>query len=284
MEAHPPLPEVILDPIVRLALLEDLSPAGDITSDTALPPQLTLRAALRAREPGIVAGFDAAALALRLVDPAVKLQVLRGDGSAVAAGETLAELSGAARSVLMAERTMLNFLGHLSGIATATRRFVDAVADTGAKITCTRKTTPGLRALEKRAVRLGGGSNHRHSLADAVLIKDNHIAAAGGASTALALAQAAAGHMRVIEIEVDTLAQLREVLPLRPGCVLLDNMSLEDLRTAVAMADGRVVLEASGNVRLDSVRAIAETGVGYISVGAITHSSRRLDLGLDALG
>jgi nicotinate-nucleotide pyrophosphorylase (carboxylating) len=184
----------------------------------------------------------------------------------------------------MAERTMLNFLGHLSGISTATRRFVDTVADTGAKITCTRKTTPGLRALEKRAVRLGGGSNHRYSLADAVLIKDNHIAAAGGAAAALARAQAAAGHMRIVEIEVDTLAQLREVLPLRPGCVLLDNMSLEDLKAAVAMAGGAVVLEASGNVRLDSVRAIAETGVGYISVGAITHSSRRLDLGLDALG
>ena len=283
MEGHPPLPDVILDPIVRLALLEDLSPAGDITSDTALPPDRRLHAAWRAREPGLVAGLDAAALALRLVDPAVTLRTLRGDGSAVAAGETIAELQGAARSVLMAERTVLNFLGHLSGIATATRRFVDAVSGTGARVTCTRKTTPGLRALEKRAVRLGGGSSHRHSLADAVLIKDNHIAAAGGAAAALVRAQAATGHMRVIEIEVDTLEQLREVLPLRPGCVLLDNMPLDDLRAAVAMAAGAVVLEASGNIRLDDVRAVAETGVGYISVGAITHSSRRLDLGLDAL-
>ena len=282
MTQVPPLPDVILEPLVRLALLEDLSPAGDITSDTALAPGALLRASLRAREPGVVAGLDAALLTLRLVDPAVAVRVVRADGMAVAAGELIAELSGSAHSILMAERTMLNFLGHLSGIATLTREFVRAVDGTRARITCTRKTTPGLRALEKRAVRLGGGFNHRYSLADAVLIKDNHIAAAGGARAALKRAQAVAGHMRVIEIEVDTLAQLQEVLPLRPHCVLLDNMTLAELREAVALADGRVVLEASGNVRLQHVAQIAATGVDYISAGALTHSARRLDLGLDA--
>ena len=277
----PPLPDVILEPIVRLALLEDLAPAGDITSDSAVPSTTALHAVLRAREAGVVAGLDAALLSLRLVDPSVIVSVSIGDGAAVEAGGTIAEFRGAARSILMAERTMLNFMGHLSGIATLTREYVRAVAGTRARITCTRKTTPGLRALEKRAVRLGGGVNHRFSLADAVLIKDNHIAAAGGVRAALERAQSAAGHMRVIEIEVDTLAQLREALPLRPHCILLDNMDLDSLREAVALAGDSVVLEASGNIRLDTVRPVAETGVGYISVGALTHSAPRLDLGLD---
>ena len=277
----PPLPDVILEPIVRLALLEDLAPAGDITSDSAVPSTTALHAVLRAREAGVVAGLDAALLSLRLVDPSVIVSVSLGDGAAVEAGGTIAEFRGAARSILMAERTMLNFMGHLSGIATLTREYVRAVAGTRARITCTRKTTPGLRALEKRAVRLGGGINHRFSLADAVLIKDNHIAAAGGVRAALERAQSAGGHMRVIEIEVDTLAQLREALPLRPHCILLDNMDLGSLREAVALAGDSVVLEASGNIRLDTVRPVAETGVGYISVGALTHSAPRLDLGLD---
>jgi nicotinate-nucleotide pyrophosphorylase (carboxylating) len=277
----PPLPDVILEPIVRLALLEDLAPAGDITSDSAVPSVAALHAVLRARQPGVVAGLDAALLSLRLVDPSVVVSVSLGDGAAVEAGGVIAEFRGAARSILMAERTMLNFMGHLSGIATLTREYVRAVAGTRARITCTRKTTPGLRALEKRAVRLGGGINHRFSLADAVLIKDNHIAAAGGVRAALERAQSAAGHMRVIEIEVDTLAQLREALPLRPHCILLDNMDLDSLREAVALAGESVVLEASGNIRLDTVRPVAETGVGYISVGALTHSAPRLDLGLD---
>jgi len=277
----PPLPDVILEPIVRLALLEDLAPAGDITSDSAVPSAAALHAVLRARQPGVVAGLDAALLSLRLVDPSVVVSVSLGDGAAVEAGGVIAELRGAARSILMAERTMLNFMGHLSGIATLTREYVRAVAGTRARITCTRKTTPGLRALEKRAVRLGGGINHRFSLADAVLIKDNHIAAAGGVRAALERAQSAAGHMRVIEIEVDTLAQLREALPLRPHGILLDNMDLDSLREAVALAGESVVLEASGNIRLDTVRPVAETGVGYISVGALTHSAPRLDLGLD---
>jgi nicotinate-nucleotide pyrophosphorylase (carboxylating) len=277
----PPLPDVILEPIVRLALLEDLAPAGDITSDSAVSSAAALHAVLRAREAGVVAGLDAALLSLRLVDPSVVVSVSLGDGAAVEAGGVIAEFRGAARSILMAERTMLNFMGHLSGIATLTREYVRAVAGTRARITCTRKTTPGLRALEKRAVRLGGGINHRFSLADAVLIKDNHIAAAGGVRAALERAQSAAGHMRVIEIEVDTLAQLREALPLRPHCILLDNMDLDSLREAVALAGESVVLEASGNIRLDTVRPVAETGVGYISVGALTHSAPRLDLGLD---
>ena len=277
----PPLPDVILEPIVRLALLEDLAPAGDITSDSAVPSAAALHAVLRARQAGVVAGLDAALLSLRLVDPSVVVSVSLGDGAAVEAGGVIAEFRGAARSILMAERTMLNFMGHLSGIATLTREYVRAVAGTRARITCTRKTTPGLRALEKRAVRLGGGINHRFSLADAVLIKDNHIAAAGGVRAALERAQSAAGHMRVIEIEVDTLAQLREALPLRPHCILLDNMDLDSLREAVALAGESVVLEASGNIRLDTVRPVAETGVGYISLGALTHSAPRLDLGLD---
>jgi nicotinate-nucleotide pyrophosphorylase (carboxylating) len=277
----PPLPDVILEPIVRLALLEDLAPAGDITSDSAVSSAAALHAVLRARQPGVVAGLDAALLSLRLVDPSVVVSVSLGDGAAVEAGGVIAEFRGAARSILMAERTMLNFMGHLSGIATLTREYVRAVAGTRARITCTRKTTPGLRALEKRAVRLGGGINHRFSLADAVLIKDNHIAAAGGVRAALERAQSAAGHMRVIEIEVDTLAQLREALPLRPHCILLDNMDLDSLREAVALVGESVVLEASGNMRLDTVRPVAETGVGYISVGALTHSAPRLDLGLD---
>jgi nicotinate-nucleotide pyrophosphorylase (carboxylating) len=279
----PPLPDVILEPLVRLALLEDLSPAGDITSDTSLAQETSLRALLRAREAGVVAGLDAALLALRMVDPTVAVRVVRADGVSFEADDVIAELSGPARSILMVERTMLNFLGHLSGIATLTREFVRAVAGTRARITCTRKTTPGLRALEKRAVRLGGGFNHRHSLADAVLIKDNHVAAAGGVRAALERARAVAGHMRVIEIEVDTLAQLQEVLPLRPHCVLLDNMTPDELREAVALAGGQVVLEASGNVRLQNVAQIAATGVDYISAGALTHSARRLDLGLDAV-
>ena len=277
----PPLPDVILEPIVRLALLEDLAPAGDITSDSAVSSAAALHAVLRARQAGVVAGLDAALLSLRLVDPSVVVSVSLGDGAAVEAGGVIAEFRGAARSILMAERTMLNFMGHLSGIATLTREYVRAVAGTRARITCTRKTTPGLRAVEKRAVRLGGGINHRFSLADAVLIKDNHIAAAGGVRAALERAQSAAGHMRVIEIEVDTLAQLREALPLRPHCILLDNMDLDSLREAVALAGESVVLEASGNMRLDTVRPVAETGVGYISVGALTHSAPRLDLGLD---
>ncbi len=280
---HPPLPDIVLEPIVRLALQEDLLPAGDVTADAVIAPGERLAARVRAREPGVVAGLDAGLLALRMIDPSVRADVCLGDGRPVEAGEDILRLDGPARSVLMAERTLLNFIGHCSGIATRARAYVSAVAHARARITCTRKTTPGLRALEKRAARLGGATNHRFSLADAVLIKDNHIAAAGGVAEALRRAKAQAGHMRVIEIEIDTLTQLYEALPLRPDCVLLDNMSTADLRAAVETARGAVILEASGGVRLETVCAIADTGVDFISVGAITHAAGRLDIGLDAV-
>jgi nicotinate-nucleotide pyrophosphorylase (carboxylating) len=276
------LPDVLLEPIVRLALLEDLSPAGDISANVSLPPGLRWRGVIRSREPVCIAGLDAARLALRLVDPSVSIRLQVQEGALLAAGDVLLELEGEARSIMSAERTMLNFLGHLSGIATLTHQYVEAIKDFKARVTCTRKTTPGLRILEKQAVRAGGGSNHRYGLGDAVLIKDNHIAAAGGVGPALAQARQLAGHMRVIEVEVDTLAQLEEALVHRPDCILLDNMSPAALREAVKLAAGAAILEASGNVRLDTIREIAATGVDFISVGAITHSARRVDLGLDA--
>lgn len=280
----PPLPQVILDPIVRLALAEDLGRAGDLTTDATIPPSTEMRAVIAARRPGVVAGLDAAAYALKLVDETVGLKVHMPDGSALAPGAVIAELSGPAGSILTTERTMLNFMGRLSGVATLTRRYVEAVKHTQAKIVCTRKTTPGHRALEKRAVRCGGGTSHRYGLDDAILIKDNHIAACGGdIGTAIARAKAYAGHLRMIEVEVDKLAQLEEALKHAPHAILLDNMDLETLRAAVTLAARRVTLEASGGVNLDTVAAIAETGVDYISVGALTHSAPNLDLGLDVI-
>jgi nicotinate-nucleotide pyrophosphorylase (carboxylating) len=280
----PPLPPVILDPIVRLALAEDLGRAGDLTTDATIPPSTEMRAVIAARKPGVVVGLDAAAYALKLVDETVVLKIYLPDGSTLAPGAVIAELSGSAASILTAERTMLNFMGRLSGVATLTRRYVDAVKHTRAKIVCTRKTTPGHRALEKRAVRCGGGTSHRYGLDDAILIKDNHIAACGGdIGTAIARAKAYAGHLRMIEVEVDTLAQLEEALKHTPHAILLDNMDLDTLRAAVALTAGRVTLEASGGVTLDTVASIAETGVDYISVGALTHSAPNLDLGLDVI-
>jgi nicotinate-nucleotide pyrophosphorylase (carboxylating) len=279
----PPLPDVVLAPIVKLALAEDLGTAGDITTDALIDAETQGRWAIVAREAGIVAGLDAATLAARLIDPDIKFSVAAPDGARVQAGETIAQLEGPARSVLIAERTMLNFIGRLSGVATLTRAYVDAVAGMGVVIASTRKTTPGLRALEKRAVRLGGGGSHRYGLGDAMLIKDNHIAAAGGVTAALTRARAAAGHLTCIEIEVDTLEQLREALAHAPSAVLLDNFSLADLRAAVHLAKGQTLLEASGGVSLDNVFAVAETGVDVISVGALTHSARALDVGLDAI-
>jgi nicotinate-nucleotide pyrophosphorylase (carboxylating) len=277
------LPDLLLEPIVRLALLEDLTPAGDLTAMAALPADRSWRAVLRSREPAVLAGSEAACLALRLIDPSVQLRQLVDPGAQIEAGEVFMELEGNARSIVSAERTMLNFLGHLSGIATLTQRYVSEIKDFDTKVTCTRKTTPGLRILEKHAVRLGGGSNHRYGLGDAVLIKDNHIAAAGSIAAALSQARNLVGHMRVIEIEVDTLDQLQEALAHNPDSILLDNMSIDELRQAVAMRIGNVVLEASGNVRLETIRQIAATGVDFISVGAITHSARRIDMGLDAI-
>ncbi len=280
----PPLPAIILDPIVRLALSEDLGRAGDLTTDATIAAGTQMSVIIAARQPGVIAGLDVAAHALSLIDPTVRLEIHKGDGAAVKPGDIVAELNGSARSILTAERTMLNFIGRLSAVATMTRAYVEKVAHTDATIVCTRKTTPGHRALEKRAVRCGGGTAHRYGLDDAVLIKDNHIAACGG-SVALALerAKAYAGHLRMIEIEVDTLDQFEEALKHGPHAVLLDNMSPETLRRAVEMNQGRVTLEASGGVNLDTVASIAETGVDFISVGALTHSAPNLDVGMDVV-
>lgn len=277
-----PLPDLLLESLVRAALLEDLGPSGDVTSDAVIPAGVQYDARINAREKGVVSGVQLAALAFRLVDPALRLEVLRPDGSAVAPGETVMRISGAARSILMAERVALNFAGRLSGIATLTAAFVAQAAGTTARITCTRKTTPGLRLVEKQAVRHGGGAAHRFGLSDALLIKDNHIAAAGGVAQALGRARSVASHMRRIEIEVDTLDQLDQVLDMGGAdVVLLDNMRTDDLRAAVARVAGRLVLEASGNMQLERVAEVAATGVDYISVGALTHSAPVLDLGLD---
>ncbi|MAT34980.1 MAG: nicotinate-nucleotide diphosphorylase (carboxylating) [Ponticaulis sp.] len=281
MSHIPPLPDIILEPIVRLALQEDLGRAGDLTTDATIDPETQLIAVIRARSPGSIAGLDAAGLALRMIDPAVALKIDQPDGSQVQAGDVVASFEGSARSILTAERTMLNFLGRLSGIATFTRKFVDAIDGTSARIVCTRKTTPGHRAVEKRAVRCGGGTSHRYGLDDAIMIKDNHIAAAGSLEDAVKRAQAYAGHLRMIEVEVDTLEQLERLIPLAPHAVLLDNMDCEDLKTAVSMVNRRFTTEASGGVTLDTVRAIAATGVDFISVGALTHSAPNLDLGMD---
>jgi nicotinate-nucleotide pyrophosphorylase (carboxylating) len=272
---------LLVEPIVRHALEEDLGRAGDVTSELTVPPERRLLASLVARKPGTIAGLVAAECAFALADPALRMTVELPDGSRADAGARLAVLEGPARSILTAERLALNFVGHLSGVATATRALVDAVAGTKARIVETRKTTPGLRLLEKYAVRCGGGFNHRFGLDDAVLIKDNHIVAAGGIAPAIERVRAGLGHMAKIELEVDSLAQLEEALALGVDTILLDNMSPDDLKRAVATTRGRAVLEASGNVTLATVRAIAETGVDYISSGAITHSAPNLDVALD---
>ncbi|MGE0596693.1 MAG: carboxylating nicotinate-nucleotide diphosphorylase [Hyphomonadaceae bacterium] len=279
----PPLPDIVLEPIVRLALTEDLGAAGDVTTDALIDPDARGRWVVRARESGVVAGLDAASLAAWLIDSDTAFNIAIPDGGAVKAGQAIVEIEGYVRSALMAERTMLNFIGRLSGVATLTRTYVDAIAGMGAIIASTRKTTPGLRALEKRAVKLGGGGAHRYGLDDAMLIKDNHIAAAGGVVRALELARKSAAHLTAIEIEVDSLDQLRQVLPHAPSAVLLDNFSLPDLRAAVKLAKGETLLEASGGVTIETVFAIAETGVDVISVGALTHSAPSLDIGLDAI-
>ncbi|ABC22233.1 carboxylating nicotinate-nucleotide diphosphorylase [Rhodospirillum rubrum] len=271
-----------IDEAVRRALAEDLGRAGDITSTATIPAATRAHARFVARQPGILAGLGCARSAFALLDDTVTFTTPLEDGAEIAAGQTVAEVAGAARTILAAERTALNFLGHLSGIATRTRRFGDAIAHTRARLTCTRKTTPGLRGLEKYAVRCGGGSNHRFGLDDAVLIKDNHIAVAGGVSAALSRARAGVGHMVRIEIEVDTLEQLAEVLAVGGAeVVLLDNMDAPTLTRAVDMVAGRLVTEASGGVSLDTIAALAESGVDYISVGALTHSVTTLDIGLD---
>jgi nicotinate-nucleotide pyrophosphorylase (carboxylating) len=279
-----PLPDLIVLPVIRGALAEDLGRAGDVTAQACIPADAILTADFVTRRGGVVAGLDCVRLTLAELDPAASFTALSADGQAVPAGTTLARVSGNARAILSAERTALNLLGRLCGVATLTQDFVDAVAGTKAKITDTRKTTPGLRALEKYAVRCGGGVNHRFGLDDAILIKDNHVAACGSVGQAILRAKAFAGHLVKVEVEVDSLVQLQEALAHDPDVIMLDNFGLDDMREAVAMADGRVLLEASGGVTLDSVRAIAETGVDVISVGALTHSVRVLDVGLDAVG
>ncbi|CCE00740.1 carboxylating nicotinate-nucleotide diphosphorylase [Bradyrhizobium sp. STM 3809] len=276
-----PLSPLLYEPLVRMALLEDLGHAGDITTDAIVPAEQSASLQLRARQPGVIAGLDVARCAFQTVSPEVRMEIIRGDGSVVAPGDVLATISGPARALLTGERTALNFLCHLSGVASATASLVVAVKGTHAQIVCTRKTTPGLRALEKYAVRAGGGGNHRFGLDDAVLIKDNHIAIAGGIAAAITRAKAHAGHLVKIEVEVDTLPQLEEALALGVDAVLLDNMTPAELERAVGMARGKAITEASGRITVDTAPAIAAAGVDLISVGWITHSSAALDIGLD---
>ena len=276
------LPDFILEPLVRAALTEDLSPMGDVTTRAVIPAGTRYAARLNAREAGVVSGMQIAAIAFRLVDPTLKVETLVADGQPCAPGQTLMTIEGDAASILMGERVALNFAGRLTGIATMTAAFVAQTQGTKARVTCTRKTTPGLRVVEKMAVAHGGGSNHRFGLSDAILIKDNHVAAAGGIRAVLEAARAARSHMMRIELEVDSLAQLEEALEVGGAdVILLDNMDTPTLLKAVAINAGRVVLEASGNMRLERIAEVAATGVDYISSGALTHSARTLDLGLD---
>jgi nicotinate-nucleotide pyrophosphorylase (carboxylating) len=277
-----PLPDLLIAPVVRAALAEDLGRAGDVTSQACVPADARFRAVFAARQPGVIAGLACARLAIAELDPTATFETHIKDGSLVSAGTALATVEANARALLSAERVGLNLLGRLSGVATLTRAYLDAVAGTRAMIVDTRKTTPGLRALEKYAVRCGGGVNHRFGLDDAILIKDNHIAACGSVGEAVRRAKAAAGHLTKVEVEVDGLDQLEDALTHGPDVVMLDNFSLEDLAEAVRRTAGRAVLEASGGVNLTTVRAIAQTGVDVISVGALTHSASVLDIGLDA--
>ncbi len=280
-------PDAFLSPFaieeaVSRALAEDFGRAGDITSTATVPAEVSGRAVVAARAAGVISGLPLLEAAFRKLDTEVRLFAHARDGDAVAAGDALMTVEGNARGLLGAERTALNFVTHLSGIATATAAFVRLIAGTKARVCCTRKTTPGLRALQKYAVRCGGGFNHRFGLDDAVLIKDNHIAVAGGIRPVLTRARAAVGHMVRIEIEVDTLEQLREVLDAGlADVVLLDNMDPATLTKAVGLVAGRLVTEASGGITHATAAAIAATGVDYLSSGAITHSSVGLDIGLD---
>jgi nicotinate-nucleotide pyrophosphorylase (carboxylating) len=276
-----PLPALLIEPAVRAALAEDLGRAGDITTNATIPASAQARVVIRAREVGRIAGLDCARTAFRLMDPALKIAIRKPDGSDVAPGDVVAAIEGPARAILTGERVALNFLGHLSGVATATNAIARAIAHTKTRICCTRKTTPGLRALEKYAVRAGGGVNHRFGLDDAVLIKDNHIAMAGGIAAAVGRARAQVGHMVKIEVEVDTLEQLEEALAAGVELVLLDNMGPAKLAEAVKLVAGRAVTEASGRITAETAPAIAEAGVDLMSSGAITHSAKTLDLGLD---
>lgn len=294
---RPELPALMVEEQVRSALLEDLGRAGDITTYATIAAEKTATAEMNAREEGVIAGLELARAAFRLIDPAIRFESLVEDGDRVMPGTALARISGPARGLLSAERVALNFLMHLSGVASYTAIFAAEIAHTRAKVCCTRKTIPGLRALEKYAVRLGGGSNHRYGLDDAVLIKDNHIAVSGGVAGAVHAARAYCGHLVKIEIEIDGLEQMREALAAGPDVILLDNMGPEVLRQAVSLNAAhfqlaaedyagdlrRTRLEASGNVNLQTIRAIAETGVDYISTSKITMAAPTLDIGLDVV-
>ena len=273
---------IYLENAVRAALDEDLGRAGDITTLATIPAGTQATAVFAVRKPGVVCGLPIAEASFRLIDPSIRFETLVEDGASVPGNRTpVARVSGDARAILTAERTALNYLSRMSGISTMTAQYVALVAHTNAKFCCTRKTTPGLRAFEKYAVRCGGAMNHRFGLDDAVLIKDNHIAVCGGIREALRAAKAFVGHLVKVEIEVDTLEQLQEVLDEGADFCLLDNMSTDMMREAVKMSAGRVKLEASGGINIETVKAIAETGVDLISSGALTHSAPILDLGLD---
>ena len=277
----PSLPALMIEPQVRAALLEDLGRAGDLTTDAIVPADVMTTCALVARQPGVVCGLDFSDWAFRLIDPRIQMRVALPDGSRLKPGDLIATVSGPARGILTGERVALNFLSHLSGVASATRGIVDAIEGTKARVCCTRKTMPGLRAAQKYAIRVGGGSNHRFGLDDAVLIKDNHVAIAGGVRPAVERARAGVGHLVKIELEVDTLDQLREAMALRVDAVLLDNMGPEMLREAVGIVDGRAITEASGGIRLETALPIARSGVDLMSMGWLTHSAQVLDIGLD---
>lgn len=279
--SEPKLDQVLLKPLVEVALAEDLGRRGDVTSQATIPAEVQAQLQIRARQTGVICGIDLARLAFELIDAQIEFVAQVADGQSVEAGSVLATVRGNARHLLTAERTALNFMTHLSGIATATRQIVDSVAEYPAQITCTRKTIPGLRTVQKYAVRCGGGRNHRLGLDDAILIKDNHIAIAGDITTAIQQAQDFAGHLMPIEVEVDTLAQLELALDAGANLVLLDNMAPKLLRQAVIMCQGRAKTEASGGITPESVRAVAETGVDFIAMGYLTHSTTALDIGLD---
>jgi nicotinate-nucleotide pyrophosphorylase (carboxylating) len=276
------LSPLAIDDAVQRALAEDLGRGGDVTSMATIPETTRAEAIMVARQAGVIAGLPLAVAVFQKLSPDISINAHVRDGGVVAAGTHVMTLSGPARAILTGERTALNFVGRLSGVATLTADYVRPTAGTGMRICCTRKTTPGLRALEKYAVRCGGGFNHRFGLDDAVLIKDNHIAVAGGVRAVLERARGQIGHLVKIEIEVDTLAQLREVLDTGlADVVLLDNMDVATLTEAVGMARGRVVLEASGGITLDTIAGIAATGVDYASAGALTHSAPNFDVALD---
>ncbi|HWT61375.1 MAG TPA: carboxylating nicotinate-nucleotide diphosphorylase [Ochrobactrum sp.] len=277
----PRLSPLLIEPLVRATLLEDLGLAGDITSNAVVPSDHRSTMVFSLRQPGAIAGLDVAEMAFRLADSSVAFERMVDDGDFLAKGTTIARVSGSSRSILAVERTALNFLGHMSGVATATANLVKAVQGTKAAIVCTRKTMPGLRALQKYAVRAGGGMNHRFALYDAVLIKDNHIAVAGSVAEAIQRAKAHAGHMVKIEVEVDTLEQLHEAMAIGVDAVLLDNMSPAQLREAVKIIGGRAIAEASGGITPETVAVVAASGIDLISVGWMTHSAPNLDIGLD---